>query len=228
MPHDPLHEQLLARERLKSGALAGGASAKIGPKPEPSTPRKILEMITGYPADPERDMTPMDAIQMMLMGTGAAKAAGKGFKALRDIPDAKPGEIAQDPYGVANKITRRQLFDRAQGNPAVRADEASLDAYLKAERHAPFPAVPDDAAENAHFTALETFMPKGVNERLGREMEYHMDPFHVYGKHDTTPGPVGTLMDSLMKRLKSEKGVMNIERGGVGVTDDLPWTGPAG
>ena len=60
----------------RSPQLLGGASAKIGPKPEPSIPRKILEMITGYPADPDRDMGPIEAMLATIPAFGAAKGLG--------------------------------------------------------------------------------------------------------------------------------------------------------
>ena len=58
MPHDPLYTELLKR----NPSLMGGAEAKIGPKPEPSTSASVLEMLTGLPADPSEEMGLSDVL----------------------------------------------------------------------------------------------------------------------------------------------------------------------
>lgn len=60
---DTLYDQLLKR------------ATGIGPMPEPSWPRKILETVTGYPADPTREMSPLELI-------GAAGGLGVGGAAV--------------------------------------------------------------------------------------------------------------------------------------------------
>src|SRR3990167_730068 len=107
---DELRQELLKR----SPNLMGGASAKIGAAPEPSISRKLLELVTGYPADPNRDIDPLDALQMLTVGMGAAKGVSKGIKMLQGVPDALPEHaISKDPYGLAEGPTgRRQFIDR--------------------------------------------------------------------------------------------------------------------
>ena len=115
---DELKQQLMTR------GLLGGKDAKIGPKPEPSGLRKALEMLTGYPADPERELGPMDAIQMMLLGAGAAKGAQIGYQKLIGGPSAKAGDaIRLDPYGLREgPVGRRPFIDQLLGNDIRRAE----------------------------------------------------------------------------------------------------------
>lgn len=108
---DELLSELLARQTKQ----LGGPSATIGPKPEPSMPRKVLEFFTGYPADDEREMTPLDGINMLLTAGGAAKGGKWLYDKAVGGPAAKAGEIASDLYGLNPAQTRRQFLDRASG-----------------------------------------------------------------------------------------------------------------
>ena len=120
---DSLKQVLIARNKTK---LLGGPQAHIGEKPAPSTPRKLLELVTGYPADPDRNMGPMDAIQMLLIGLGAGKGLQMGYKALLNGPSAAAGHaIKNNPYGLVESPTgRRGFMGRMIGNDYRRAEKA--------------------------------------------------------------------------------------------------------
>lgn len=91
----------LKDELLKRGPfLLGGASAELGPKPEPPLLRQILEGLTGYPAE-QRDLEPTDLINLLLgavpfksLGAQAVKPGGplrpaiaRLLHMLRTVPD---------------------------------------------------------------------------------------------------------------------------------------------
>ena len=120
---DKLEDLLAGRIKLPTGGT------KIGPTPEPSKGRWLLEAVTGYPADPLAEMTPLNGIQMLAGGLGAAKGLGKWAKVLKGTGGAVKGEIAKDLYGINPTQTRRQFFDRMRGKPAERARTAYDKAF---------------------------------------------------------------------------------------------------
>lgn len=124
------NDLLLAQELLKR-KMIGGSDAKIGPTPEPTKARKLLEIVTGYPADPLAEMAPLNGIQMLASGLGIAGGLGKWAKVLKGTPSAKAGEIADDLYGINPTTTRRQFFDRTAGNPKARAVAKSTELMDK-------------------------------------------------------------------------------------------------
>src|SRR3990167_987404 len=132
-------DQELASEleaRLAKQPLLGGASAKIGPQPEPSTSRWLLEMLTGYPADPTREMDPLDALGMMgtvIPGGGVAKTGIKGLysrltRAAEGLPKVMKGPSALNTikkFAHPEEIQWRGVEDflKAKGNNPVQRDE---------------------------------------------------------------------------------------------------------
>ena len=125
--NDHLYDVLVKKE------LGGKATSISAPK-EPGFMRKALEMLTGYPADPNRDMTPMDAIQMMTVGGGALKAGKMGYKKLLNGSSASFNPATKDRYGLdLGQQSRRQFLDRAIGNPQRRLMKDAGGAYTPEE-----------------------------------------------------------------------------------------------
>ena len=128
---DPLLDALTKRDL----DLSGGPDATIGARPEPPMSRKALELITGFPAEP-REMTPGDAINLLLMGLGVGKGIQTGGKALYrkalGVGDASPKNISKDLYGMNPQMGRRGFFDRMSGKPEKRLKNRiqSVDDYL--------------------------------------------------------------------------------------------------
>lgn len=131
---DLLKEELLARERLKSGGLTGGFSARIGPRPEPSRSRKILEMLTGYPSDPMREVDASDLLlQAIALGGGRAlpilKARGAALiKKIQEhgLPEQKHPEGLLAPF-----------FSRETERKIANTEKTIVDALTFAQQKYP-------------------------------------------------------------------------------------------
>lgn len=74
---DPIVEELIARQK----GLLGGPQAKISAKPESSTSRKVLELLTGYPADPDREIGPFELLLSALPSAGMVKTGARPLAA---------------------------------------------------------------------------------------------------------------------------------------------------
>jgi hypothetical protein len=68
---DELKEELVAR--LANKGPLGGSGATIGATPSPTIPRRMLELLTGYPASPEQDVGMADLAMAAVPFAGISK-----------------------------------------------------------------------------------------------------------------------------------------------------------
>ena len=222
---DELKQQLLSR------GLLGGSNARIGPKPEPSMKRKALELFTGFPADPDRELGPMDAIQMLLLGTGLAKGAKMWGKKLIDVPHAKPGQIAKDPYGLSDEMDRRGFVDRLTNNPAKRLSTDTKDTrealreviqqFVTPDQNNPYKWFRNPGLPTLPHGWLQTrdgyIRPYVPGEKTLRNKMGILDNVNQHkrlerwkrltelGVDNNTPGPVATIYSKIVDRVIKPK-----------------------
>lgn len=185
---------------------------------EPSLSRKVLETFTGYPADPTRDMTPLDALQMLTMGLGATKGvsklAGPTYKRFLG-PNANPMDaIKHDPYALAEGPTgRRQFIDRLVGNPPKRLQKDLRTAgdqveaiRTKYETAGPWPQNPfgwrstEKGGIRRYGPGEKEIVNKWDNlseiDWLKQANRMELEDFATEG----TPGPVAEILSQLRQR----------------------------
>ena len=120
MPGDPMAE---AVARLAKRP-AGGWQASLGAAPDPSGARKLLEWLTGYPADPMADPSVLDIAAAAVPGVPILKGARK----LRTLgrADEIPGLAALEQQLGGATMEQIPLGRVAQGGSGESA--ASLEA----------------------------------------------------------------------------------------------------
>ena len=115
---------------------------------------------------------------------------------VKNLLDNLSPDIAKDPFGVSPTPSRRQFFDRMQGNPGKRSEIASQIAEEISND------VPREAsAINSLYKQVEAYekaMPPGAVERLRLNRIRPGGPWAPL----ESPGTVSKFMDVLRSRLR--------------------------
>ena len=176
MPHDPIYAELQKR----NPALSGGASARISAKPQPSSARNILEMLTGYPADPSQEMGPLDAIGLMgsIVGVRGPNRRLLGRAITHDAP-APVNEALRPLSGSVDEVMKLiQAHRPSFADQAVQAPEGFLTAPPAVQELVQTLSVPPPKTD-----PLLMFAGEKMSSRPPKVMELAVPEGFKLGKH---------------------------------------------
>lgn len=148
---------------------------QLRPTPQPSAMRKLLESLTGYPADPNRETGPMDGINLLL---AAMPAAGVGRAALR---------TADLPLDYASRMAR--AAEQGYTTPVWHGTKANFQEFLD-----PITAMQTEGADLGIHVATT---PNTANRAIGAGNFVTNDPSQL------PPIPRGSNVIPLLARIQN-------------------------
>lgn len=205
MPQD---QDIQKGKFIDRSQLLGGNQAEMRSRPEPSMARKFLEMATGYPADPDREMGPIETVMAMAPGIGGLGKAAHVAEGLRAAAPAAGGisaEAARAAKAIKGMGAERARMARAaeQGfttpvyhgtrNPEMR------------EFYSPIATDPGEHDFGIHVTPrAETAnsylgVPEDVTKNVLENAALHADP----ARYASAAGAPGKAVMPLLARIQN-------------------------